>query len=260
MTESLLPKHILITGASSGIGAALAQGYAREGAVLYLQGRDKLRLDEVAQACQATGADVYPQIIDVRDQYEMDKWIKSCDDHTPLDLVVANAGISSGTGGNDKSERTEQVRAVFDVNVTGVLNTIDPVLPAMRVRGAGQIALMSSLASFSGWPGAPAYSSSKAAVRTYGEALRLSLAGTGVKVNVICPGFIKTPMTDVNPYKMPFLMDVSKAAQIIMKDLRADKGRIAFPWQTYAIAGVIGLLPYGISGLILGRAPEKPDA
>lgn len=251
--------HILITGASSGIGAALAELYARPDAVLFLQGRDQGRLGGVKQKCMDKGATVYATIIDVRNQALMNEWVNECDEKHPLDLVIANAGISSGTGDSATGERADKVREVFDVNLTGVLNTIDPVLPHMIKRGGGQIALMSSLASFSGWPGAPAYSASKAAVRCYGEALRGSLAKTGVQVSVICPGFIKTPMTDVNPYKMPFLMNAETASSIIQQGLRKNKGRIAFPWPTYLLSGFIGILPYWLSSAFLNKTPGKPD-
>ena len=251
------PKTILITGASSGIGAALATRYAAPGVLLALQGRNAQRLGEVAKACRAKGAQVDEAIIDVTDRAAMKSWIETLDARAPLDLVIANAGISGGTGGGGL-EAEEQVRWIFDTNVTGVFNTIEPILPRMIARRRGQVALMSSLASFSGWPGAPAYSASKGAVRLYGEALRGSLAGKGVRINVVCPGFIRTPMTAVNPYSMPFLMDVDRAAAIIARGLEKNRGRIAFPWQTYLMAGFFGIMPYWLSARLFVKLPEKP--
>lgn len=248
--------HILITGASSGIGAALARHYAAPGTRLALGGRNRARLSDIAGECQERGAIVTDVAIDVTDRVAMQQWIAQEDEKEPLDLVIANAGISGGTGGG--GETAEQARRIFEVNVTGVLNTIDPVLPRMIGRGRGQIALMSSLASFSGWPGAPAYSASKGAVRMYGEALRGAMIPHGINVNVICPGFIETPMTAVNNYHMPFMMNADKSAAIIASGLERNRGRIAFPWPTYLFAGFFGLLPAGAALWFLRRFPEKP--
>ena len=252
------PKNILITGASSGIGVALAAYYAAPGVFLALGGRDEQRLGDIARTCRDKGAAVNETLVDVRDRDAMQGWIDGVDSVQPLDLAIANAGISGGTGGG--GEPAQQVRDIFEINLTGVLNTIEPVLPLMSRRGRGQVALMSSLASFSGWPGAPAYSASKGAVRLYGEALRGSMAARGVQVNVICPGFIRTPMTDVNDYTMPFMMDAGRAARMIARGLAANRGRIAFPWQTYVLAGFAGLLPYGLSSRIFLKLPEKSQS
>lgn len=252
------PKHILITGASSGIGAALAQEYARTGVMLALQGRDEERLKKVAETCRTLGAAVHTALIDVTEREALQDWITETDDRAPLDLVIANAGISGGSGGKGP-EPVAQARRIFDVNLTGILNTIEPILPRMQERKGGQVALMSSLASFSGWAGAPAYSGSKGAVRLYGEALRGNMKAYGVKVNVLCPGFIRTPLTDENPYPMPFLMDVDRAARIIVKGLACDRGRIAFPWPTYLLAGFFGLLPHWLSLKFFSRLPAKPQ-
>lgn len=252
------PEHILITGASSGIGAALARCYARLGVSLVLTGRDEGRLQQVTQSCRGQGAETSGFAIDVTDRAAMKDMIEKVDHDRSFDLVIANAGISGGTGGGGESD--EQVRKIFDVNLNGVMNTIEPALPGMMARRKGQVALMSSLASFSGWPGAPAYSASKGAVRLYGEALRGSMMGTGVQVSVICPGFIRTPMTDVNDYAMPFMMDAEKAARVIAKGLAVNKGRIAFPWQTYFLAGFFGVLPHWLSSSIFTKLPEKPSS
>ena len=249
--------HILITGASSGIGAALARHYAAPGVRLALSGRNRARLSDVAGDCHENGAIVTEVAVDVTDRAAMQRWIAQEDEKQPLDLVIANAGISGGTGGG-KGENAEQAKRIFDTNVTGVLNTIDPILPRMIARGNGQIAIMSSLASFCGWPGAPAYSASKGAVRMYGEALRGAVARHGVKVNVICPGFIDTPMTAVNDYKMPFMMDAVRAARITAHGLEKNRARIAFPLPVYLLTGLIGLLPAGVSSAMLRKLPEKP--
>lgn len=247
--------HFLITGASSGLGAALALDYAASGIMLSLQGRDAGRLSQIAKTCAARGADVHSALIDVTDREGMASWIAACDARAPLDLVIANAGISAGTG--DYTETEDQSRRIFDVNLNGVLNTVHPALLPMIERKRGQIAIMSSLAGFRGFAGAPAYCASKAAVRVYGEAMRPDLAQHGVKINVICPGFVKTPMTDVNKFHMPFLMSAERAAKIIRKGLEADKPRIAFPWQMVALVRVFSALPGWIIDRVAAALPKK---
>lgn len=253
------PKSILITGASSGIGEALALHYAQPGIFLALSGRNEERLRDVAQRCQTKGAIVNPVSIDVSDRAAMQAWMTAVDENHALDLVIANAGISGGTGGVMNGEPIHQARRILAINITGVLNTIEPVLPRMMSRRRGQIALVSSMAGFRGFPSAPAYSASKGMVRFYGEALRGSLREAGVEVNVIMPGFVKSRMTDANDFHMPFLMEADKAATIISRGLARNHGRIAFPLPTYVGAWFISILPDIIAQKILGKLPAKPQ-
>ncbi|MFQ5766286.1 MAG: SDR family NAD(P)-dependent oxidoreductase, partial [Rhodospirillales bacterium] len=173
----------------------------------------------------------------------------------PLDLVIANAGIAAGTGGKGESE--EQAREIFAVNMAGVLNTVWPAMDGMRGRKRGQIAIISSIAAFRGFPGVPAYSASKAAVKIYGEALRGWLAADGIRVSVVTPGFVRTRMTAKNPYPMPLLMDADKAARIIRRGLQRDKARIGFPWPMVALVWLLGALPPGLTDPLMKRVPEK---
>jgi short-subunit dehydrogenase len=249
------PAHVLITGASSGIGAALALAYARPGALLSLGGRNRERLADIAAQAEARGAGVATASVDVRDPEAVATWALAADDRAPLDLVIANAGISGGTYGGP--ETAEQTRAIFDVNLGGVLNVALPLIPRMVARKRGQIAIISSLAAFRGFPGAPAYSGSKAAVKVWGEALRADLAPHGVKVNVVMPGFIKSPMTDANDFPMPFLMPAEKAAAIIQRGLAANRARIAFPFPTAFVAWLFGALSPAIADPILRTLPKK---
>lgn len=249
------PRGIFITGASSGIGEALALSYAATGVRLLLTGRDSGRLADLAARCRARGADVATTAIDVTDRDAMAAWITARDGEVPIDLVIANAGISAGTGGGVETEA--QARAIFATNLDGVLNSIHPLIPAMVGRKRGQIALMSSLASFRGMAGAAAYCGSKAAVRIYGEALRGDLAPRGVTVSVVCPGFVVSRMTAVNRFPMPFLMDADRAAGIIRSGLAAGRGRVAFPFPTYAVSWLLGVLPPGLVDALLARAPRK---
>ncbi|MCH7832740.1 MAG: SDR family NAD(P)-dependent oxidoreductase, partial [Proteobacteria bacterium] len=192
---------------------------------------------------------------DVADRDATARWIETADAEHPLDLVIANAGISAGTGGRGESE--SQARDIFAVNLAGVLNTVWPAITAMRGRGRGQIAIVSSIAGFRGLPGTPAYSASKAAVKAYGEALRGWLAADGIKVSVVCPGFVRTRMTDENPYPMPFIIDADKAAGIIRRGLERNKARIIFPWPMHLAAWLLGALPPAWTDSLLTRAPKK---
>ncbi|MEZ5815245.1 MAG: SDR family NAD(P)-dependent oxidoreductase [Alphaproteobacteria bacterium] len=249
--------HILITGASSGIGQALAEHYAAPGVMLSLSGRDEERLQGAAETCGNLGAQVHIAALDVTDKEAMARWLLERDMENPVDLVIANAGISAGTGGLNGGESDEQVRQIFDVNVTGVLNTIHPLLPFMKERGRGQIAIMSSIAAYVAIPGAPAYCASKAAVKSYGQGLRGFLRGSGVKVNVICPGFVRSRMTAKNDFPMPFLMDSERAAKIIAKKLQQNKGVIVFPWVMALFCWFCTIIPNNVAGMLLRFVPSK---
>ena len=249
------PRHILITGASSGLGEALAKAYARAGVRLALGGRNRERLEAVAAGCRASGAEVATGVLDVTDAAGLAAWIEREDRIAPIDLVIANAGASAGTGSG--GETAEQARRIFAVNFDGAVNTLQPAIRLMAARGHGQLALMSSLASFRGFPGAPAYCASKAAVRVYGEALRGPLARRGIAVSVICPGFVRTPMTAANKFPMPFLIEADRAAAIIRRGLARRRARIAFPRRLYAIAWLLAALPPGVTDRWLAALPEK---
>jgi short-subunit dehydrogenase len=249
------PKRILITGASGGIGAALATAYAAAGTGLLLGGRDRSRLSAIETSCRAKGAEVEIAAIDVVDGAAMRSWIEAADARGPLDLVIANAGISAGTGTHGESEA--QTRAIFATNIDGVLNTVWPALRRLEQRGHGQIALMSSLAAFRGFPGAPAYCASKAAIRVWGEALRGEYGAKGIAVSVICPGYIESPMTAVNDFPMPMLMSAERAARIVKRGLARNRARIAFPFPMYFAAWLLGILSPGLTDPLLTRLPKK---
>jgi short-subunit dehydrogenase len=249
------PQKILITGATSGLGWQLAIQYANYDSTLFLTGRNKEKLTNIAKICEEKGAKVICEVIDVRQEQEMASWINKIGEEFGLDLVFANAGISAGT--STGSESTEQINEIFSTNINGVLNTINPAIKIFEKQKYGQIAIMSSLAGFRGLPSSPAYSASKATVRVYGEGLRGSLANLGINVSVICPGYIKTPMTAVNNFPMPFLMEPEKAAIIIQKLLKKNKSRIAFPFPLYFVVWLASLISTTITDPIFAKLPKK---
>jgi short-subunit dehydrogenase len=246
---------ILITGGSSGLGEAMALELARPNVFLALTGRDADRLASVAAACRAKGAEVDAVALDVTDGAGLAALIARLDESRPLDLVIANAGVSAGTGKGDESPA--QTAHILAVNVQGVIDTVTPALAAMGPRGRGQIAIMSSLAGFRGIPGAPSYCASKAFVRVWGEALRGDWRKRGIKINVICPGFVRSRMTAKNPFHMPLLMDAARAARIMLDGLARDVPRIAYPWRMYAVTRILAALPVRWSDAILARTPRK---
>jgi len=250
-----LPGSILITGASSGIGDALARLYARSGVTLFLSGRNAERLASLAELCKSRGATVHSKIVDVTDSTAMALWIGECDAQAALDLVIANAGVSGG--GQGISHGLDATRPILATNVDGVVNTVLPALERMQQRGHGQIAIMSSLAAFRGLPGCPAYCASKAAVKAWGEGLRVRYASDGVRISVICPGFVETRMTADNPFPMPLLMRGDRAATIIQKGLTRNRGRIAFPFGTYAASWLLDILPTNLTDWMVRNLPAK---
>jgi NAD(P)-dependent dehydrogenase (short-subunit alcohol dehydrogenase family) len=253
--------HVLITGASSGLGRALAEACARPGAVLHLSGRDGARLEDVAAACRAKGAEVRPAVLDVTDADAMAGWIGGAG---RLDLVIANAGISAGTG--DGTEPPAQSRAIFATNVTGVLNTALPAIEAMAAQPPGpdgvrgRVAVMASLAAFIVAPGAPAYCATKAAVQRWAESMDVTERRRGIRLHAVCPGYIRTPMTALNAFPMPFLMDAEEAARRTLAGIAGGRTRVAYPWPTYAMARLVGALPQGLVNRIFAQAPAKGQA
>lgn len=242
--------HVVLTGASSGIGRALALAYAARGAALSLIARDGGRLDAVAAACLAHGAaSVRRAALDVRDAEALGTWLLACDDELPVDLVIANAGIGGSPG--------VSARAIFEVNVLGVVATVEPLLPRLIERRRGTIAVMSSLAAFRAYPQAPAYAASKAAVRIWAQGLRARVRAGGVRVAILYPGFVDTPLTRRNRFVMPLLMDANRAASIIIARLQRGNEEIAFPWPMAVAARAAALAPAALVDRLTRRIPDK---
>lgn len=243
-----MAETVLITGATSAIGSALAREYAASGVTLYLHGRNAERLQEVVADCQARGAQVVTTRLDVRDFTALRAWLMGLG---ALDLVIINAGMNTHIGPNGEPEPWDEVEALLEVNLKAAMVIVQAVLPAMRARGSGQIALISSLAGYFGLPVTPTYCATKAGLKAYGEALRGWLAPEGIRVNVVMPGYVKSPMCDDMPGPKPFLWPPERAAKAIRRGLTQDKARISFPfplnWSTWWLA----VLPAGLSNRIV---------
>ncbi len=247
------PRSLLITGASSGIGRALALAYAEEGTRLALIGRNAARLDETVAAAIARGAEATPVLLDVRDREKMRAWIATADAQHRFDLVIANAGITTGLAPDALAEDPEAVRAIVATNLIGVLNTVEPLITPMCERGHGQIAFIGSMAGLRGLPYSPAYCITKAGVHAYAESLRGRIERRGVCVSLAIVGFVKTPLNNSITAMKPFEISDARAAEIIRKGLARGKATIAFPWPLYMAARLGRALPARLYDKIMAR-------
>jgi short-subunit dehydrogenase len=245
---------VFITGASSGIGAALAKHYAGQGATLGLVARRGELLQELAAKLNTS---VATYALDVRNADALDQAARDFIRHFGVpDIVIANAGVSRGTLTENK-EDSVAVRAIMDINFLGMVYTFQPFIAAMQQAGKGSLVGIASVAGIRGLPGAGAYSASKAAVISYLESLRVEMAPSGIHVTTIVPGYIRTPMTDVNTYKMPFLMDADVAA-VKFASAIANKRRFAvIPWQMGWLARFMQFIPPFAWDWAMKNAPKK---
>ncbi len=255
---------IFITGASSGIGAALAEHYSTFGATLGLLGRNAQALAAVQAACIAktTAGQSAPMVLfevaDVTDAADMARAMTALVAKLGVpDIVIANAGVSRGTLAG-APEDVAAFREVFETNVLGLVHTFTPLIPAMSMRGSGKLVGIASVAGLRGIPGSAAYSASKAAAISYCEALRVELRPTGVRVLTLCPGYIDTPMTQVNQFKMPFLLSAEMGAARLARAIAANNAFAIVPWQMSVVGRLMRRLPTGIYDAIFARMPRKP--
>jgi NAD(P)-dependent dehydrogenase (short-subunit alcohol dehydrogenase family) len=250
--------RVFITGASSGIGAALAREYAAQGATLGLLARRRDALDQLAASLPNPGRHkVYP--VDVTDHAAL---AAACADFIAsaggADIVIANAGVSQGTL-TEHAEDLAMFETIFATNVSATVATFAPFIASMKTQGgAPTLVGIASVAGIRGLPGAGAYSASKAAVLSYCESLRLEMKPLGIRVVTIAPGYIDTPMTQANPYPMPFLMPAARFARKAASAIAAGASYQVIPWQMGVVAKLLRALPNGVYDLAFARAPRKP--
>jgi short-subunit dehydrogenase len=248
--------NVFITGASSGIGAALARHYAAREANVGLFARRQSELDALAASLPAGRVAAYAG--DVRDAGAL---ARAAADFTGRfgapDVVIANAGVSRGAL-TEHAEDLSTFRTILDTNVLGLVHSFHPFVAAMRAEHRGALVGIASVAGFRGLPGSGAYSASKAAAIAYLESLRVELAGSGVAVVTICPGYIATPMTARNPYRMPFMLDAQHAARLIARAIERRKRFYVLPWQMAVVGCLLRVLPRPLYDAVFARAPRKP--
>src|SRR2546430_10134216 len=239
------PKSVFITGASSGLGRGLALHYARAGATVHAIAR---RREELARlAAEAPG--IVPVPLDVTDTQALVDAIHAAGD---LDLIVANAGVGRPNSARKMDWATTKL--LFDVNATAACVTVAAALPRMVERNSGHVVAMSSLAAFRGMPGNAAYCASKAAIHTFMESVRVDLRGTGVVATTIYPGFVKTELTAKNKFRMPFLMELPDAVEVMARGIAKKKPTIAYPLPMAAAARALSSLPRSIYEPLAGRS------
>ena len=247
--------NVVVTGASSGIGAALARLYARQRARLLLIGRDEARLAEVAAACAGEAALVETARADVRERAAMEAVLRNFDDRHPLDVVVANAGVTHILAPGMPVEPALDAERVFATNLIGAFNTIAPAAERMAARGAGRIGLVGSVAGLRALPYSPAYSASKAGLKALGEAMRGNLRKYGVSVTVASVGFVATPLDDGIASPKPFRLSAERAAERIASAVASGRAHVAFPLPLAAAARLLALLPPRLGDALLRRIP-----
>ena len=250
-------KSIIITGASSGLGRAIAENYAKQGGCkLFLFGRSPERLEQTAVSCRINSTEVECFSLDVEEKEKIRSIITEIAEIHGIDIVIACAGVSAGT--LDGIESETQVEKIFSTNLNGVINTIMPAIRPMIARKNGQVVIVSSMAGLLGMSSSPSYSASKGAVKMFGDALAAYLRKYQVYVTVALPGFIKTPMTDVNQFPMPFMISADKAAKKIIRAIEKRKLLVAFPRSMYILMKLLGILPTPLVSFINSKLPGKP--
>jgi short-subunit dehydrogenase len=244
------PEVIAITGASSGLGAALAREYAAPGITLALAARRSDRLKLIARECEERGATVVCKQVDVSNPEQTAAWVEDIEQTALIDLMIANAGTFSGHGPNGQMETSVELVRQIEINLVGTTTTINAIASHMKKRHSGHLAMVSSLAAVQPLADAPGYSATKAGIMAYGDALREYLADFNVNVSVILPGHINTAQTAVHIGTKAGVISSQKAAAIIRKRLDRGQTCIAFPQSMYFLVRLGRLLPWRIRAIM----------
>ncbi len=244
-------KNIVITGASSGIGSAIARRFASAENRLILLARNQQKLDEISARCIQKSAEVITHSIDVTEYQKLQQLITDIDRQHPIDLIICNAGVTNCVGRKGEPESWEEITQVIDTNLYGVLASINPLISRMQQRKQGHIAIISSLAAFYGMPITPSYCASKAALKGYGEAIRGWLKHDDVKVSMVYPGFVKSALSDQFISDRPFMLTPEKAADIIVKGIEKNKPSITFPFPLNLGTWFLSVMPARISDIFM---------
>lgn len=251
--------HVVITGGSSGLGAALAMTYAQHEHRVTLIARNVTRLQAVSDACaRIDGARPTWHSCDVTEGRLLGELLATIDAEAPITTIIANAGIGgrdvlSGPLGGSANSASH----IVSVNLLGVVNTLTPVIPQMASRRSGRLAIIASIAAFTPLAEAPAYAASKAAVYSYGHGLRRLLRPSGITVTVVSPGFVDTPMSRSLPFARPFLVSTERASRLIFRAVEGGRPEVIFPWPLRVAAAFQSILPQNISDRLLAAGARS---
>jgi short-subunit dehydrogenase len=256
MGRSLAGQVAIVTGASSGIGWELARQLAAGGCKVGLVARRETELSELQRQIASAGGIAAIALADVSNREQVEAAFRTIREQLGhIDLVIANAGVGKPT--LLAPVNIHDVEDMIRINLMGVIYTLSAALPEMLARKTGHLAAVSSLAGYRGLPGESAYCASKAAVNVYLDGLRIHLRGTGIRVTTACPGFVKTPMTAMNTFHMPGLMDAGTAAKRIIRAIQAGKKVYNFPWRVHLMVKLSRWLPDGLMNWVMGDYNEE---
>ena len=248
---------IVISGGTSGIGKALAKQYLNENHRVVICGRSFDKIQDILVEFKDF-KNFFAYVCDVSNEISMTNFLHKIQNQYGIDIVIANAGVSAGVMGLKSTENFDSIgKEIFKINVEGVFNTIHPVLDYMKAKRGGKIVIISSMSAFLPMKSALFYASSKSAIKSYGEGLRMYLKDYGINVSIVFPGFVESNITLQNKFKMPLMMEAQKASKIIIKKIKKNCGYIIFPLRIYMIVYLISILPFYLKEKILLKLPNK---
>ena len=252
-------RTVWITGASYGLGRSLATLMAQNGWRVAVSARSGEELEAFAKQSQKWSGTIFPAACDITDLASVKSALSKIEEELgPIDIAVLNAGTHAPIRARDF--KSEAFQKLVDINLMGTVHCLDGVLPYFLKRQAGQIAVVSSVAGYRGLPTSSGYGMTKAGLINMVEALKPELDMENIKVQLVCPGFVRTPLTDKNDFEMPFLMEAEDAAKAFYKGLMSNRFEIVFPWQMGLIFKFIRMLPSKLAFMITkGMIPDEKE-